>query len=214
MTTHLQHITKRLALAFTLCLFLSHCTAITTNKDQRVAPSHITIKLVEVANSDFKQVNASFEVIGDKTTAFKVISNLATTKEWIEEVNTIQTLEIYDFNNFLVRTVLKSPWPFKQRETITCVSTLFDNNITHIDIKSCSERFPLNNNYVRVHHLKSSWLIKQLTVDNIEVHYQTWLDPEGNVPAFFFNQALKKQTQTSLKKLQQLIHAAQQPSEN
>lgn len=198
---------KRLFLASFLCLSLNYCANIPRSNLQQTKSPIAKIALVNVQDSDFHQINATFQVKSDKATTFKVISNLSTTKQWLPEVASIQTLKIYDFNNFLLRTVLDSPWPFKQRETITCVSTIFDEKTTHIDIKSCTKRYPVNESYVRVEHLKSSWRIKQLTNDIVEIDYQTWLNPAGNVPAYFFNQALFKQTKKSISKLQTLINS-------
>ncbi|WP_435274541.1 START domain-containing protein [Psychrobium sp. nBUS_13] len=173
-------------------------------QDAKIPTTKIT--LVDVKESDFHQISAIFQVKSDKTTAFKVISNLSKTKEWLPEVASIQTVEVYDFNNFLLRTVLDSPWPFKQRETITCVSTTFDEKTTRIDIKSCPQRYPANESYVRVEQLKSSWRIRQLANDTVEIDYQVWLDPKGYVPAYFFNQQLLTRTKNSLNKLQIIIN--------
>ena len=205
--TRLLTLIKRFSAATFLCVSLSYCV----NMPQPSLNHSTTLSRISLVNkvgSDFQQINATFQVTGDKTTAFKIISNLSTTKDWLPEVESIQTLEIYDFNNFLLRTVLDSPWPFKQRETITCVSTTFEKYTTSIDIKSCPKRYPVNESYVRVEHLKSSWRIKQLENNKIEIDYKTWLDPTGYVPAYFFNQQLLTRTKSSLNKLQKIINDA------
>ena len=74
-------------------------------------------------------------------------------------------------------------------------------------LRAALNAIPVNESYVRVEHLKSSWRIKQLTNDIVEIDYQTWLNPAGNVPAYFFNQALFKQTKKSISKLQTLINS-------
>ncbi len=205
--TRLLTLIKRFLTATFLCISLSYCV----NMPQPSLNHSTTLSRISLVNkvgSDFHQINATFQVTGDKATAFKIISNLSRTKDWLPEVESIQTLEIYDFNNFLLRTVLDSPWPFKQRETITCVSTTFDEKTTRIDIKSCPQRYPANKSYVRVEQLKSSWRIKQLANNTVEIDYQTWLDPTGYVPAYFFNQQLLTRTKSSLNKLQTIINDA------
>ena len=205
--TPLLTLIKRFLIATFLCVSLSYCVNV-----PQPSLNHLTtpnkVSLIDKADSDFDQISATFQVKSDRATAFKVISNLSTTKDWLPEVVSIQTLEIYDFNNFLLRTVLDSPWPFKQRETITCISTTFEKYTTSIDIKSCSKRYPVNESYVRVEHLKSSWRIKQLENNKIEIDYKTWLDPTGYVPAYFFNQQLLTRTKSSLNKLQKIINDA------
>jgi len=156
-------------------------------------------------NSDFKQVTARFTTKQSKETVFRVISDLAKTRLWIPEISSITPLKVYSNNHFILRTVLNSPWPFMQRELITCVATQFNPNTTIIEITSCSDRHPLDRQLVRVSQVQSRWTIKQVNQQDVEVNYQTWLDPQGLVPAFFFNNALKNSTTASFKRLQQLI---------
>lgn len=158
-------------------------------------------------DSDFKQVRATFKVESDLTTSFKVISDLTKTKLWLREVDNIRTVKIDDFNNFLIYTVLNSPWPFSKRETVTCVNTTLTDIEVNIKIRNCSERYPESASYVRVPQIKSSWKILKIDEREIKVIYSAWINPGGNVPAFFFNQQLGQQTTKSLTRLQQLIAA-------
>lgn len=192
-------------MAVLCCFGLSHCALLPQPTTAAKTSSVISVQLKKQPDSQFKQVVASFSANSSRNTAFKVISNLSLTQQWLPEVNSIKTLTVYNYNNFLLHTILDSPWPFKQRETVTCVTTSFFPSVSQIHIKSCSDRYPQSKDYVRVQELSSQWFIKQITANRVEIHYQTWLNPQGNVPAFFFNKALAKQTKQSLSRLKVLI---------
>jgi len=168
----------------------------------------LSVSLTPKQGSEFKRVTVKFTTKKSKELVFRVVSDLTKTAQWITEVSTIIPLKTYSNNHFLLRTVLDSPWPFLQRELITCVSTKFDPKSTIIDVVSCSQRHPLDSQYVRVSQLQSRWMINQVNQEYVEVNYQTWLDPKGFVPAFFFNRALESSTTASFKRLQQLIENA------
>lgn len=165
----------------------------------------LQVELDSYPNSDFKQVTARFSAPKSKELVFRVLSSLEHTSQWLEEVDSIDTILMISHHEFVLKTVLNSPWPFKQRELISCVTTKFEPQRTTINIESCSDRLALNEQYVRITNLKSQWVITATSQSSVEVNYQVWLDPEGAVPAFFFNQQLEKATNQSLQKLQKLI---------
>jgi len=191
---------------FFASIALFGCAAVDTRPVNLNGP--LQVYLSTYPNSDFKQVNATFNTNKSKEVVFRVLSSLEKTTQWLEEIEQIEALSIYSNSQFLLRTLINSPWPFKQRELISCVKTSFEDTVTIIDVTSCSERWPLSNNYVRVSEVASRWVITATSNSTSQVNYQTWLDPQGLVPAFFFNQQLKKSTEKSLKKLQKIIATA------
>ncbi|NRA53591.1 MAG: hypothetical protein HRU23_05555 [Gammaproteobacteria bacterium] len=178
--------------------------------DTRIENSNgsLEVYLTPYLNSEFKQVNATFTTNKSKELVFRVLASLELTTQWLEEIEKIETLTIYNHSQFLLRTLINSPWPFKPRELVSCVNTSFEPNVTTIEVTSCSERWPLTDKYVRVSDVTSRWVITATSESASKVSYQTWLDPKGLVPVFFFNQQLKKSTEQSLTKLQKIIVSA------
>jgi len=166
------------------------------------------IKLNQYKQSSFKQVEATFFTYQSKELVFRVLSNIKQTPQWLSRIDNLETLAVYNNHQYLLRTVINSPWPFKKRELITCVDTFFEENITHINISSCSEKVALNGQFVRLLNVESSWTIKKMSNSLVEVNYKTWIDPSGNVPAFIFNSELINSTRADLKKLQAIIENA------
>lgn len=190
-------------------LLLSSCVAVPLQGKESPKSKHkIQVELTRYKQSDFKQVEATFFTEKSKQLVFRVLSNVEKTSQWLDRVESVEVLNAYNNHQYLLRTIINSPWPFKDRELITCVNTFFDENITTINIFSCSDRVPKNDLFVRILQVESSWTIKRVSASLVEVNYKAWLDPEGYVPGFIFNRELIKNTNTDLKKLYLIINNA------
>lgn len=216
-------------LLISLSLFLTGCNVLpeyssTDLKDSTYSSSasyadlinhQPVITLTKHETSEFSQVNASFYASKNKSDVFRVISNLSLSPQWFDRLKSIDTLIFQDNNNFVLRSVISSPWPFTDRELITCVNTQFLEIQTIITITNCSEKAPDTSNLVRVKHANSLWTITPIppnpklvsSKDLTKINYQAWLDPNGYVPAFFFNQSLESSSLKSLTALKKLIES-------
>lgn len=183
---------------------------ITSPEQKKEAQStrDITLELSHYKQSNFKQVEATFFTHQSKELVFRVLSNIKQTPEWLERLESVTVLTAYNNHQYLLRTIINSPWPFKNRELITCVNTTFEEKMTIIDISSCSDRVPENDQYVRLSQVESSWRISKVTDSLVEIHYKAWMNPAGNVPAFIFNSELIDSTKADLQKLQAIIDNA------
>lgn len=170
--------------------------------------AQIQVKLNHYQQSDFKQVEATFYTHQSKALVFRVLSDIKQTSQWIEKLESIEVLSVYNNSQYLLRTTINSPWPFQNRELITCVDTFFADKVTTINIYSCHERVTINDQYLRLTHAQSSWRLTEATDSRVEINYKTWIDPAGYVPAFIFNHELIKNTKIDLKKLQSIIENA------
>lgn len=183
---------------------ITSCSAIKPKQPLKNA-HRLTVTLNQYPQSAFKQVEATFFTQQSKDVVFRVLSDIDQTPQWLENAENLQVLDVYNNSHYLLRSIISSPWPFKKRELITCVKTDFTQTIITINIASCSERSPKDLKYVRVSQLTSNWSITQLNNGWTKVNYTAWLDPNGYVPAIFFNNALNQKTISSMKKLQLII---------
>ncbi|GLS89514.1 hypothetical protein GCM10007916_05810 [Psychromonas marina] len=177
-------------------------------KKQPQSVGDFEFELSPFKDSNFKQVEATFFTHQSKELVFRVLSNIEQTSQWLERVESLEVLTAYNNQQYLLRTVINSPWPFKNRELITCVNTHFEEKKTTINISSCSDRVPENTQYVRLSDVESSWTIRKISNSLVEINYKTWIDPSGNVPAFIFNSELIDSTESDLLKLQAIIDNA------
>jgi len=197
-------------------LIVSGCSSSSTDHSQTsvltasLLQHPIQIDAKSYPNSHFKQVNASFHTNRSKAHTFKIISNLALTTQWFDRLKKIETLAIHTNNDFVIHSVISSPWPFKDRELISCVHTEFTENIITIDIDHCSAQQPIDNNFVRVEKAQSHWRIQQRENGLVKIHYQAWVEPAGYVPSTFFNLSLIKSTRQSMQALQKILESEEQ----
>lgn len=207
----MKYILKVSRIFFFFCAILCLFSCITVQKESKKdSPSEgvLQIKLNQYKQNEFKQVEATFFTHQSKELVFRVLSNIKQTPQWLSRINRLEVLAVYNNHQYLLRTIINSPWPFKNRELITCVDTFFEENITRISISSCSERVALNDAYLRLLEVESRWTIKKRSNSLVEVNYKTWIDPAGNVPAFIFNNELLDNSRADLKKLQTIIDNA------
>jgi len=184
---------------------LQSCAIFSPQNLQPIKENSLRVSLEPQQGSAFKRVTATFTTTRSKGVVFRVVSDLAKTAQWLPEVSSMTPLKIYNNNHFLLRTVLNSPWPYRSRELITCVHTTFKPERIIIDIKSCSNDYVIDDQYVRVKQLSSRWTITQVNSKEVEIQYQAWLDPQGYVPAFFFNNELKNSSTRSFQLLRKII---------
>ncbi len=133
------------------------------------------------------------------------MSDIDQTPQWLDRIVSLELLAVYNNYQYLLRSIIDSPWPFKDRETFTCVNTDFTKTIITIKIFSCSKLVSIDAQYLRLLQVESSWTIKEISESLVEISYKTWIDPSGNVPAFIFNSELISNTKDSLNKLQKII---------
>ncbi len=192
-----------------LLILLPGCTSL--QKQPRTTSDKLTLKtniqLSSVENSPFKQVNVQFYSSQPKQLVFRVIADLSKTVDWFDNLESIETLQTYSNTDFLVRSVINSPWPFKARELITCVATDFATNQTRIKISACSDRIEQDANLIRITQAESSWLIEE-QAGLVKISYKAWINPAGKVPIALFNQQLVYSTRKSINKLRILIAKA------
>ncbi len=190
-------------------LLLSSCVSKLPQQEKTPKSlSPLQVKLSQYQQSDFKQVEATFSTGKSKELVFRVISDIEQTPQWLDRLDSLEILTSYNHHQYLLRTIIASPWPFKDRELITCVNTDFNKTETTIKVFSCSDRVPVDEQYVRILDVRSSWTITETSSSMVEINYKAWLDPSGNVPVFIFNSALIDNAKISLKQLQIIIENA------
>lgn len=177
-------------------------------KAQQKYKANFQVKLNQYQQSNFKQVEVTFFTQQSKERVFRVLSNIEQTSQWLQRLDSLEVLTVYNNHQYLLRTVINSPWPFKNRELISCVDTFFEQDNTTIKLYSCSERVESDDVNLRLSQLQSSWKITKISDSLVEVNYKAWLDPAGIVPAFIFNSELIEGTKADFTKLQTIINDA------
>jgi len=199
----------RLSVFLASILLLSGCLIVRQereNESQAAFPTEF--QLSQFKGSDFKQVEATFFTHQSRELVFRVLSDIEQTSQWLERVESLEVITAYNNQQYLLRTIIDSPWPFKKRELITCVNTGFEEKTTTISIVSCSDRVPVDDLYLRLLEVQSSWKITKISNSLVEVNYKTWINPAGNVPAFIFNSELIDSTKVDISRLQRIIDNA------
>ncbi len=208
----MSELLNKIGRCFAICVVLVtliSCSSV-QDKPSNVAllDANFTVELTQYQQSSYKQIEAKFSTEQSLQLVFRVISDLELTTQWFDYLKEIETLKMYSNNQFLLRSVINSPWPLTAREIITCVDTDFEAQTISIRVNSCSEKHPINDAFVRVIDAKSTWTLQQQASGRVLISYEAWLDPSGNIPALFYNQQLIDSTTDSFQKLIKLIEAS------
>ncbi len=187
------------------CATLRQQAALSTEQSTEQSKASLVVKLIPVKNSQYMQVEGTFTSMRSRLLIFSLLSDLDLTEQWFDKLLSIETLVQYNNNQFLMRSVMDSPWPIQNRELITCVTTEFNQKTTLIDIRACSERARASKNLVSITKAYSSWTITTLSSKLNQITYKAWLDPAGNIPAVVFNRQLIASTKRTLSQLQVLL---------
>ena len=194
---------------FISCLLISACSTLPAPSTlDNNTPSPLTISFSEYLDSPYQQVQAHFTTEKSKLLVYRVISDLDLTKNWFEDLKSIEALSFDTNNKYLLRSVLNSPWPFKNRELISCITTSFSAAINTVNIDACADRTTPDPALVSISQSHARWQFENMDNGQVKVSYTAWLNPEGYVPAFFYNQKLATSSKKSLLKLQRLIAKA------
>lgn len=195
---------------FSVCMLLSACSSLTTHQRPPATANveDLTIAYSKHKQSPYLKVSAHFISDQPKQLVYRVISDLALTTQWFDGLQSIETIALESNNNYVLRSIINSPWPFKDREVITCVTTHFSPTILSVEIIACADKVAIDKQFVRVKQAQSRWKIEQLNTEQVKVSYTAWINPEGSVPALIFNHKLATSSHISLSKLQRLIAKA------
>lgn len=192
-----------------LIMLLSGCGVLKTQQQVVVNKTEfIHVGLSPYHDSNFKQVEVIFFTHQSKELVFRVLSDIEKTSEWFTKIKSLDVLSVYNNQQYLLKTVIKTPWPFKDRELITCVDTTFEDLSTMISISSCSDRVSEGSKNLRIADVESHWVIEEVSESLVKVSYKTWLDPEGNIPSFVFNSELIDGTKNDFNRLKKIIESA------
>jgi hypothetical protein len=135
--------------------------------------------------TEFRAVTRVNSTLGGVICLFTDVGNMPgwvyRTKE-VRRLAMIGNLEIYAY------TVIELPWPFNDRDAVLHILISQDRH-THavtIRIESVSDYYPLQESRVRMPQVKSTWTVSPVNAGIVEVTFQGYGDPGGNLTSPFF----------------------------
>ncbi len=152
-------------------------------------------------------VNAKIETVLEVMLDFKAVTKWFV---FMEKFKVLKEFERKDDNfNMSIYISIDPPWPISNRDCILKVTgELSNNNNTKVTIDMSALRkqvVPLKEGYRRLTKLSNKWCIESITDNKTSVSYSVKVDPEGYIPAWLVNTAIKKQPLYTLYNLKQMV---------
>ncbi len=152
-------------------------------------------------------LNAKIETVLEVMLDFKVVTRWFV---FMEKFRVLKGFERKDNNfNMSIYIAIDPPWPISNRDCVLKVTgELSNNNNTKVTIDMSALRkqvVPLQKGYKRLTKLSNKWGIESIADKKTSVSYSVKIDPEGYIPAWLVNTAIKKQPFYTLYNLKQMV---------
>lgn len=154
----------------------------------------IQVYTADREGSGFKHFKATATVeanLEQMKAIFRDISNMHT---WYDSVAENRLLQKIDVNEAIYTLILDMPWPVKDRASvIRAKMETFDNGFEVRTQYDNSIKNPLSpEDYVLVHDIGSSWIVKSIDDKHVSITHQGYMDPAGSVPAWLAENSVEK----------------------
>ena len=103
--------------------------------------------------------------------------------------------------------VSKVPWPFKNRDIVVKTEVLQNAETKEVLVlfSGIPNFVPERKEYERIQKLKGFWAFKPLAGNSVQVTYQFYAEPGGNLKAWMVNSFTEKNPYKALRKLREVI---------
>jgi hypothetical protein len=135
--------------------------------------------------TEFRAVTRISSTLGGVICLFTDVGNMP---GWVYRTKEVRRLAMIGDREIYAYAVMELPWPFNDRDAVLHILITQDRH-THavtIQIESVSGYYPLHENRVRMPQVKSTWIVSPVNAGIVEVTFQGYGDPGGNLTLPFF----------------------------
>lgn len=172
----------------------------------RVEHKGIKIFSSRVSGSEILGFKGEIELQVSLKKLLSLFYDMANFNRWVHQLAEMEVLEKSENTEYVVRQVINTPWPLRQREVImrSRIVSAGDNAIA-LTMKQEPEYLPANPKYHRVQHATGMWVFTPNGHGVVNVVFVMHLDPGKDVPAQVSNAGLFEVPFYSLSNLRSLL---------
>lgn len=140
------------------------------------------------AGVDIKEFMATTIIDTKMEKLVKIIGEVDKYPQWIANTKSVDIIKKVSDTEQISYTVIDVPWPLDLRDAVyqsnnvIVTDSIFEQRIVVIP-KVVAEKEDI----VRIKNSKGRWVFKEKSPGKIQVIYQMYADPEGNVPNWMVN---------------------------
>ena len=183
----INHILKSLIL---LIVFLFSYPEGPTDSNWVLEKSKNDIKVYtrSYANSEIQEFKAISLTTRSLGLLENLINNVEDYPEWQLNISSANILKQLDKNDLYVWYVIKLPWPFTNRDMIAHMTkSVSEGGIITYHITNAPDYIKEKENLIRIKNAEGKWRFTPMPNGEIEIYYQFYADPGGNLPEWVIN---------------------------
>ncbi|MCB1189223.1 MAG: START domain-containing protein [Leptospiraceae bacterium] len=173
--------------------------------EKSLEKNDVVVYTRSVSYSSVKEYKAIARVHASLSTVYAVFNDVPNYKNWMHLCKKSKIVKDISLNQKYIYLEIQPKGPTSPRDVV------INANITQnpkdkeliIQIQSIKDILPEKNGIIRVPKLKGYYKLKPLKNKEVEITYQQFVDPGGNVPAFLFNTTITSEPYNTLNNLRQ-----------
>ena len=154
-------------------------------------------------NSHLKSFRGEITFKADIKKVNLLIGDADNIEWWVKDIGYVKVLDFRKDEFVQYYLIYKVPWPLTDRDVAVDGRISYDSltGARVVFIKPFPKAVAENPDLVRIENFWEKWTIKPMGKGNIQVIFEGFVDPNGNVPYWLYNMVV---TETPLKVLQNL----------
>ena len=154
-----------------------------------------------------KEFKAITRVKSSLTSVVALVRDADAAPEWYNHVESGEPIKIFDEQSSIVHLKLDFPFPATDRDLVARFdySQDPDTKIVRSTVIGVHDYIPENDGFIRIRELEGSWKFTPLEDGMVEVEYQFYADPGGNLPVWAVNMFIVDDPYKSLRRMQEFV---------
>jgi len=155
----------------------------------------------------YKEFRAITTLEGTISNAVALLGDIQVASDWYAHVKQASVLEKYNSRQSIVHIELNLPFPADDRDMIAFFDFRHDpeTGVVEATVTGNPDYAPPLEKSIRILRLNGSWKFIPLDDNKVEVQYQLFSDPRGNLPAWIVNIFIVDDPFRSLRNMQQFV---------
>lgn len=158
-------------------------------------------------NSDIKSVKIEAIVYADIDIFVDQLNNVEEYPLWVYKCSEATTIDVKPDGTVYYYVNTDFPFPATDRDLVIKSTESVDSNTGIFTTFSTAapNLMDTKSNRIRIHKFESSWVIKPLSENMLEVEYYGASDPEGYIPSWIINMGVTIGPINTMEKLKELV---------
>jgi len=172
----------------------------------RVEHKGIKIYSSKVSGYDIHSFKGESEMKVPLKKLISLFHDMPSYSRWVHQLTSMDVLEKTDDIEYVVRQIIKTPWPLQEREVIlrTGLVSAGENSIA-VTMQGEPDYLPHNPKYHRVRHSSGMWVFTPTSHGKVHIAFVMHIDPGKDVPASVSNAGMFEVPFYSMNNMRTLI---------